>query len=43
MQLLEFGKDNYWTGDKMVDHTLQIAILIFQVCLSRLRSLVRFR
>ncbi|RPB11555.1 hypothetical protein P167DRAFT_575298 [Morchella conica CCBAS932] len=26
---LEYGKDNYWTGDKMVDHAVKIAIPIF--------------
>jgi len=30
MQFLESAKDNYWTGDKMVDHTIQIAIPIFK-------------
>jgi len=31
LQYLEYGKDNYWTGDKMVEHTTRVAIPIFQV------------
>jgi len=42
MQLLEFGKDNYWTGDKMVDHTLQIAILIFKFAFPDCEALFAF-
>ncbi|RPB21874.1 hypothetical protein L211DRAFT_888332 [Terfezia boudieri ATCC MYA-4762] len=29
-EYLEYGQDNYWTGDKMVQHTLQVAIPIFE-------------
>jgi hypothetical protein len=28
MHFLEFAKDKPWVGDMMVDHTIQIAILI---------------
>ncbi len=28
-ELLEFGKDNYWTGDKMVDQAVKIATRVF--------------
>ena len=27
---LEYGKDNYWTGEKMVEHTTRVAIPIFK-------------
>lgn len=30
MQTLEYGKGNYWTGDKMVEQTIKIAIPIFR-------------
>jgi len=30
MQLLEYGKDNYWNGDKMVNQTINIAVSTFQ-------------
>ena len=29
-QFLEYSKDNCRTGDKMVDHIIQIAVLIFK-------------
>ena len=29
MVYLEYGKDNYWTGKKMVDHAITIALPIF--------------
>lgn len=29
MQYLEYGKDNYWTRDKMVEQTIKIALPIF--------------
>ncbi len=28
-ELLEFGKDNYWTGDKIVDQVVKIATPVF--------------
>jgi len=30
MEFLEYGKDSYWTGDKMVEHTVRAALPIFQ-------------
>jgi hypothetical protein len=30
MQLLEYGKDDYWNGDKMVNQTMNIAVPMFQ-------------
>jgi len=27
----EYGKDNYWNGDKMVHHNLEVALPIFEV------------
>ena len=30
MHYLEYGKDNYWTGDKMVEHTIKAALPIFR-------------
>lgn len=29
MEYLEFGKDHYWTGDKMVDQAINVALPIF--------------
>ena len=29
-EYLEYGKDNYWDGDKMVRHTLEIGLPIFE-------------
>ena len=31
MVCLEYGKDNYWTGKKMVDYTIMVEIPIFCV------------
>jgi hypothetical protein len=30
LQDLKYGKDNYWTGEKMVEHTTRVAIPIFK-------------
>ena len=30
MRLLEYGKGNYWTGDKMVEHAIRTALPIFR-------------
>ena len=30
MWLLEYGKDNYRTGDKMVEHAVRVALPIFR-------------
>ena len=29
MWLHEYGKDNYWNGEKMVLHTLQVILILF--------------
>ena len=29
MELLEYGEDNYWHGDKITDQTINLAIQIF--------------
>jgi len=42
MQFLEYGKDNYWAGDKMVDHTIQIAIPIFKFAFPDCEALFAF-
>jgi len=31
LEFLEYGKDNYWTGDKMVDQTIKVAVRIFRL------------
>ena len=28
MWLLEYGKDNYWTGGKMVEHAVRVALQV---------------
>ena len=30
LEYLEYGKDNYWTGEKMVEQTMRVAIPIFE-------------
>jgi hypothetical protein len=30
LHYFEYGKDNYWTGDKMVEHTARVAVPIFK-------------
>lgn len=30
IEYLEYGKDNYWTGDKMIDQTISVAIPTFK-------------
>ena len=42
MQLLEFRKDNYRTGNKMVDHPLQTAFPIFKIAFSGCEALFAF-
>jgi hypothetical protein len=42
MIYLEYGKDNYWTGDKMVDHALTIALPIFRVAFPGCQALFAF-
>jgi hypothetical protein len=40
--LHEYGKDNYWNGEKMVWHTVQIAIPIFQYAFPDCQALFAF-
>ena len=42
MWLLEFGKDNYWTGDKMVEHAIRIALPIFHYAFPNCQALFAF-
>ena len=42
MLLLEFSKDNHWTGDKTVDHTIQIAIPTFELAFPGCEALFTF-
>jgi hypothetical protein len=30
LHYFEYGKDNYWTGDKMVEHAARVAVPIFK-------------
>lgn len=41
IQYLEYGKDNYWTGDKMVDHSIQAA-KIFTLAFPECQALFAF-
>ena len=31
MVYLEYGKDNYWTSEKIVDHAITVALPIFRI------------
>ena len=42
MQYLEYGKDNYWTGDKMVEHTMRVALPIFKLAFPGCQALFAF-
>lgn len=42
IQYLEYGKDNYWTGDKMVDHTILVAEPIFRYAFPNCQALFAF-
>jgi hypothetical protein len=42
MWLHEYGKDNYWTGEKMVWQTLRIAMPIFQYAFPECQALFAF-
>ncbi|RPA94629.1 hypothetical protein L873DRAFT_1846536 [Choiromyces venosus 120613-1] len=42
MEFLEYGKNNYWTRDKMVHHMMQIALPIFQVAFPGCQALFAF-
>ena len=40
MVYLEYGKDNYWTGEKMIDHAIAVALPIFRVAFPGLSPFV---
>jgi hypothetical protein len=42
MQYLKYGKDNYWTGDKMADQATQIAAKIFPYAFPGCQALFEF-
>ncbi|RPA99439.1 hypothetical protein L873DRAFT_1835395 [Choiromyces venosus 120613-1] len=42
MEFLEYGKDNYWTGEKMVEHTMKIALPIFRWAFPDCQALFAF-
>lgn len=42
IQYLEYGKDNYWTGDKMVDQTINEALPIFREAFPKFEALFAF-
>jgi hypothetical protein len=42
LQDLEYGKDNYWTGEKMVEHTTRVAIPIFKYAFPDCEALFAF-
>ena len=42
MWLLEYGKDNYWTGDKMVEHAVHVALPIFRYAFPNCQALFAF-
>jgi len=42
MEYLEYGKDNYWSGDKMVDHTLKTTLPILRYAFLGCRDLWAF-
>lgn len=42
LQLLEYGKDNYWNGDKMVDHAVKVAARIFSYAFPGCQGLFAF-
>lgn len=42
MWYLEYGKDNYWTGDKMIERTIRIALPIFRYAFPGCQALFAF-
>lgn len=42
LQFLEYGKDNYWNGDKMVDHAIKVAAHIFPYAFPGCQGLFAF-
>lgn len=41
-ELLEYGKDNYWDGDKMTDQTINLASRIFPYAFPDCQALFAF-
>ena len=41
-ELLEYGKDNYWDGDKMTDQTVNLATRIFPYAFPDCQALFAF-
>ena len=41
-EFLEYGKDNYWTGDKMVEQTIKLALPIFHYAFPNCQALFAF-
>ena len=42
MECLEYGKDSYWTGEKMAAHAIGIALSIFRVAFPGCQALCAF-
>jgi hypothetical protein len=42
LHYFEYGKDNYWTGDKMVEHTARVAVPIFKRAFPDCEALLAF-
>ena len=42
MRLLEHGKDNYWTGDKMIELAVHVVLLIFRYAFPNCQALFAF-
>lgn len=42
MHFLEYGKDNHWTGEKMVEHTIRVAVPIFRYAFPGCQALFAF-
>ena len=42
MWLLKYGKNNYWTGNKMVEHAVCVALPIFRYAFSNCQALFAF-
>ncbi|KAG0632761.1 hypothetical protein HOY80DRAFT_1113696, partial [Tuber brumale] len=42
IEYLEYEKNNYWTGDKIVHHTMQIALPIFRIAFPGCQALFAF-
>ena len=42
MWLLEYSKDNYWTGNEMVEHAVYVVLPIFRYAFSGCLALFAF-